>query len=256
MSEKELIAKSISRLTFEHCTRNNEDKRNAKSTRGILSGKRWQNYSEKEMQIISKAIEEYKNHIGGRIRFIEGVGDIGTAQIKETVERHISITGRRPVVVVDYVQILAPADVRASDKQNTDKNVLELKRLSRDKSLPVICLSSLNRDNYTAPINNAGFKESGSLEYGSDVLIGLQYKGMDYMEDETDKQREKRIRALIKGEKERGNAGEAQSIQLKILKNRNGKSGTDAIFYYWPVFNTYRLGYNEPERQQKPIRRI
>ena len=256
MAEKELIAKSISRLTFEHCTRNNEDKRNAKSTRGILSGKRWQNYSEKEMQIISKAIEEYKNHIGGRIRFIEGVGDIGTAQIKETVERHISITGRRPVVVVDYVQILAPADVRASDKQNTDKNVLELKRLSRDKSLPVICLSSLNRDNYTAPINNAGFKESGSLEYGSDVLIGLQYKGMDYMEDETDKQREKRIRALIKGEKERGNAGEAQSIQLKILKNRNGKSGTDAIFYYWPVFNTYRLGYNEPERQQKPIRRI
>lgn len=256
MAEKELIAKSISRLTFEHCTRNGEETKNAKSTRGILSGKRWQNYSEEEMQIITAAMEEYKAHIGGRIRFIEGVGDIGTAQIKEAVERHISITGRRPVVIVDYVQILAPADVRASDKQNVDKTVLELKRLSRDKNLPVICLSSLNRDNYTAPISSAAFKESGSLEYGSDVLIGLQYKGMDYAEEESDKQREKRIRTLIKGEKERGNAGEAQGIQLKILKNRNGKSGTEALFYYWPTFNTYKPGYTDPEPKQKPIRRI
>ena len=44
------------------------------------------------------------------------------------------------------------------------RQVLELKRFSRDYSIPIIGISSFNRDNYTAPVNMASFKESGAIE--------------------------------------------------------------------------------------------
>ena len=140
--------------------------------------------------------------------------------------------------MIDYLQIIAPADMRATDKQNTDKAVLELKRLSRDYSIPVIGISSFNRDNYTAPVNLASFKESGAIEYSSDVLIGLQYEGMDYQEGEADKAREKRIRELMKEAVDAGKAGKPQKIQVKILKNRNGSKG-DTLLDFYPMFNYF-----------------
>lgn len=246
MSRTELIAKSLSRLTWQLATADklpaDKVRQRAKTVRGILSGKRWSSYSREEVELIAAATDKYKADISSRIWIHEGVGDIGVEQVRGIVEKHISITGRLPVLFVDYVQILAPADVRASDKQNTDKAVLELKRLSRDKGIPVICISSLNRDNYTQPINLTAFKESGSLEYGSDCLLGLQFEGMDYQDGETDKQREKRIRELVKEQKDKGNAGGAEALQLKILKNRNGRSGTDMSLAYYPMFNVYMDG--------------
>lgn len=237
MAQRELIAKSLSRLTFELSGRNSSM---GKTTLGILSGKRWSNYQESEIKLIAEAAERYRKTSGARIWFHEGVGNIGVEQIREAVEAHIRTTGRNPVVVIDYLQILAPADMRASDKQNTDKAVLELKRLSRDKGIPVFGISSLNRDNYLNPINNAAFKESGAIEYSSDVLIGLQFSGMDYQEGEADKAREKRIRELIKTQQNRGNAGGAEEIELKILKFRNGRKGTSLRLDYYPFFNFYQ----------------
>ena len=246
MSRQELIAKSLSRLTWQLANSKGLSaeivKQRSKTVRGILSGKRWSAYSREEVELIAEAADKYKADISSRIWIHEGVGDIGVEQVRGIVERHISITGRLPVLFVDYVQILSPADVRASDKQNMDKAVLELKRLSRDKGIPVVCISSLNRDNYTQPINNAAFKESGSLEYGSDCLMGLQFSGMDYQEGETDKQREKRIRELVRDQKDKGNGGKSEALQLKILKNRNGRSGASMSLAYYPMFNVYTDG--------------
>jgi len=246
MSRQELIAKSLSRLTWQLATASglpaDTVRKRAKTVRGILSGKRWSAYSREEIELMAAATDKYKSDVSAHVWIHEGVGDIGVDQVRGIVEKHISITGRLPVLFVDYVQILAPVDIRASDKQNTDKAVLELKRLSRDKGIPVVCISSLNRDNYTQPINNAAFKESGSLEYGSDCLIGLQFEGMDYQSGETDKNREKRIRDLVQEQKSKGNNGGAEALQLKILKNRNGRSGTDMSLAYFPMFNVYTDG--------------
>lgn len=239
MARLELMAKSISRITYQIATRTGQPLRRAKSTRDILASRKWQYFPRVDMELMAAAIDEYKAGPSAHIWHYEGVGDIGVEQIRAEVERHIGITGRLPVVVVDYLQILAAPDIKMSDKQAVDKNVLELKRLSRDKGIPVFCISSLNRDNYLNPINNAAFKESGAVEYSSDCLMGLQFKGMDYEEGETDKNREKRIRALVKAQKAEGNSGRAETIELKVLKNRNGKAGTAATLLYTPRFNYY-----------------
>jgi replicative DNA helicase len=241
------MAKGISRNTYLLA----DDKKQAKTTRGILTGSRYTNYSREEKDLINKAVQEYKT-AAQHIYISEGVGDIGIDHIKEKVMNHLELTGKAPIVLIDYLQIMAPADIRATDKQNTDKAVTELKRLSRDYNIPVIGISSFNRDNYTEPVNNASFKESGSIEYSSDVLIGLQFAGMDYRGGEKEADRKKRIRELYQAQTTRGKNGEPQELQLKILKNRNGAKG-EIFLNFYPLFNYFTEPPIQGEEQTDDI---
>ena len=231
--KNELIAKSISRLTYML-----GDSYKAKTTREIMS--KYVFFDLEEKDLINRSFEKYREY-AKHLYIFEGIGNIGVEVIREKVEKHVKITGRTPVVVIDYLQILAPYNIRATDKQNIDKSVLELKRLSRDCNLPVIGISSFNRINYTVPVNMASFKESGAIEYASDCLIGLQYNGMDYKDGETDKERETRVRELICQYQNVDNAKSdmrPQEIQVKILKQRNGCKG-NAVLGFYPMFNCF-----------------
>ena len=105
--------------------------------------------------------------------------------------------------------------------------------------MTVIGISSLNRENYSQPINLTAFKEAGSIEYGSDCLLGLQYEGMDYDDSENDKQREARVREILRAN-ERASAGiKPVRLQLKVLKNRTGARGICAPLLYWPLYNYF-----------------
>lgn len=238
MARAELMAKSISRLTYQQAEARGIGTQSAKTVRGITDGRRWDKYNDAELGLIASSVSEYGANIAPRVWIFEGMGDVGVDNVRQAVKRHISLTERKPVVLIDYVQILAPFDARASDKQNTDKAVLELKRISRDFSIPVIGISSLNRDSYTEPVSMRAFKESGAIEYGSDVLIGLQYAGMDYQEGETEKTRQKRVRDLMRAYDAAG-AGQPVQIQLKILKNRNGSKDNALGFEYQRAFNCF-----------------
>ncbi len=114
-----------------------------------------------------------------------------------------------------------------SDKQRTDYNVTELKRISRDFAIPVIIVSSLNRDNYNEPISLSALKESGSLEYGSDVVMGLQIQGMR-RKQATEKDAEYRIfvDSLVKAWRGYKGHGDFAPMELKILKHRAGTEGS------------------------------
>lgn len=238
MSADEMTAKSISRITAQACIEKNISTNNAKSTRGILDYKRYAGYDPTERELIQGALQQYQQMTQGRLWIVQGIGNIGVEQVRQAVLKHYSLTGNYPVVVVDYLQLLAPYNERYSDKQNTDKAVLELKRISRDFQIPVIAISSLNRDNYTAPINAAALKESGAIEYSSDLVIGLQYTGMEYQKGEKDGERQTRIRALMDAADEKGKAGQSVGIDLKILKNRNGGKGL-YTFNFYPLFNLF-----------------
>ena len=222
MARTEIMAKSISRHTLLDVMQNSGNMANAKTTRGITTGSRYLDYSQEEKALIQRAVTEYGSY-AQNIYIHEGIGNIGVEQIRDTVQRHITFTGKTPVVVIDYVQILAPADIRASDKQNTDKAVLELKRISRDYKTPVIGISSLNRASYKEAISMEAFKESGSLEYGSDVLIGLQLKGAGKSGFDANEAKRKNPR----------------EIELVILKNRNGSTGDKIELEYYPLFNYF-----------------
>jgi len=233
MSKSELMAKSISRLTYL----NAKNKSEAKTTRGILNGKKWADYSFFEIELINNCIDKYGDY-ADHLYISEGLGTIGVNAIKEAVERHIRITGNRPVLVIDYLQILAPYDIRATDKQNVDNAVFELKRISRDYKMPVVAISSLNRANYSTEINLAAFKESGAIEYSSDVLLGLQFQNQSEKDFDVDNEKSK----------------EKREIEVKILKNRNGSTGKSINFEYHCLFNCFEeTGAKEEKKINKRL---
>lgn len=240
MARAELMAKTLSRLSFLKSYEIYQSTRYAKTTRGILRG---HFPLQEEQEVFAVSLSEYAEW-GANIHVTEGVGDVGVSHVRGKTEEYIKHVGKPPVIIIDYLQILQNPECKHSltDKQAVDKNVMELKRISRDYDTPVIGISSFNRDNYSAPVNMASFKESGGVEYSSDVLIGLQYYGWDFQDGEKgekDAQRMMRIHTIREANEIVASKLGAQDIQLKVLKNRNGKRGS-CRFSFWPAFNYFR----------------
>lgn len=250
MARKELIAKSVSRLTLLNDLEQNGSTAHAKTTRQILTGKLYRYYTPEEKGLIMESIKQYKGY-ANHLYIHEGIGDIGVDFIRKKVQQYKAITGQAPVVIIDYLQILAPHDPRSTDKQNTDHNITELKRLSRDEDTPVIAISSFNRDNYYSPVGMSAFKESGSVEYSSDVLIALQYDGFELKNDERDQSKERmtRIKMLLEQMQVNAEKGLPQRVQVKILKNRNGIRKT-AVLRFYPRFNYFESVTAETETDE------
>ena len=147
---------------------------------------------------------QYAKHI-----FIhEAVGKFTVNGIKARVEEHIKATGRTPVILVDYLQILQPAEQGMSDKNKVSYDVLMLKQLSRDYHTPVMVISSFNRDSYTKEASFSSFKESGEIEYSADVLMALQLTAVRTGQDAEE--------ALLEN---------PRKVDVKFLKNRSGTLG-------------------------------
>ena len=243
MSTTELMAKSISRLTYRIATETGQDTKTAKTTLGIMDGGRYDFYTQPEIDLINAAVERYKKEIAPNMYIFEGLGNVTVIQapgqeagqsIRERVENHVFLTGKRPLVIVDYIQILAPYNDRATDKQNIDKNVLELKRIARDFNIPVIAISSMNRDSYNAPITLSSYKESGALEYSSDILLGLQFEG----QSQRIKQGKKTVYKQV--DIDAAKQADPRRMELRLLKNRNGSMMDNTIYFsYYPKFNYF-----------------
>ncbi len=230
MSRSELMAKTISRESLMLSLSQTGRTKNALSTRGILRASFYGNPEHEEH--IRKVIEEYSEW-GENLTIIEGIGDVGVKQITSYVEAYIKThDGQAPVVVIDYLQILAPYNDRYTDKQNVDKSVLELKRLSRDYQLPVIGISSFNRESYNTPVTMASFKESGAIEYSSDVLIGMQIDGIDRASGEKEAEYKERLQKTLETVDACKRSGEPIAIEAKILKHRNGAPGSIHLEFY------------------------
>lgn len=223
MAKAELLAKSLSRMTLIEALRQGLGAAYAKTTRGITVASRWLAYNEKDHNLFHDAAEAYRPATH-HLYIHEGVGNIGPREIADHVRRHIQFTGNTPVVIVDYLQILAPYHERATDKQNMDKAVLELKRLSRDLQLPLVVISSFNRSSYKEAVTMEAFKESGAIEYSSDVLIGLQLKGAGQNGFDPTAEKEK----------------DPRQVELVVLKNRHGPAGKRVAFEYYPRFHYFK----------------
>lgn len=232
MSRKELIDKSICRMIFSDWIQGKNPRSILESNEidnktlnlGQIASPSALNISEEKLAGLETKTSKYFSTIAKRTSIYESVGNVGVTEIAERVNKYVYYSGNKPLVIIDYLQLLAPVDPHFTDKQNTDKNVLELKRLSRELEIPIIAISSLNRANYNEPISMAAFKESGAIEYSSDVLLGLQLAGAGDKDFNVD---------MAKSQ-------EPRQIELKILKNRRGKTGGSIKFEYYASRQFFR----------------
>ena len=218
-SEFELVSKGISRQTAR------KDMETAVSAMQIRNG-----YS---TEAVKKAIEEYQG-IACNEAIIECGFDTTIETITGTVQEYISQTGNRPIVIVDYLQIIRPLDSHQTTKDAVDGHVRAFKKLQVENDLVVILISSLNRQNYLTPVDFESFKESGGIEYTADVIWGLQLSVMN--NEIFDKEKGlKQKREVVRNAKNEN----PRKIELVCLKNRYGISSYHCEFLYYTRYDLF-----------------
>lgn len=243
MSKKELVSKSISRETFINAFLNNKDYKAAElalTNLSILNGKLFTSDfeklvpDEKKRQAImdnyNEAVERYKKSAENLyICECQETEDCNISAISERIENHIEATQKKPIVFVDYLQIIKSGQ-KLDDKQEVDFVISELRRISRKYEIPVFTVSSLNRASYDKTLSFAAFKESSSVEYTADVVIALQHQSA------IDSSKENKSTIYDEEQKKTD-----RKINVSTLKNRNGlPSEIDNVDYY-AAFNYFAL---------------
>lgn len=225
-SRLEMVSKSLARATAKL------DMPTALTSLQIRTGH--------ENNTLLQAVREYQQAVGDRISVIEGNLDSTVSYIKDCTQRYIEQNSVKPIVIVDYLQVMRPekdpeTGRKPTDtKQITDYNVTQLKRMSRALEIPVFVVSSVNRSNYLMPIDFESFKESGGIEYTADVVWGLQLAVMnDEIFSKESKLKEKREKVAEAKE------SIPRDIELVCLKNRYGKSRYTVQFTYYPQFDYF-----------------
>ena len=223
-SARELTAKSLSRLTATLPDGDTE----AASAGEILDPKRRAAWSLLKTQQLAGACEEYERAIAAHMHIMEGVKQPSASDVDTLARRMAAHDGKPPVIFIDYLQLLAAPSERDTDKQTTDKNVMALRQLARELQTPVVVISSLNRSSYSTGVTLESFKESGAIEYGSDLLLGLQPWHMSYdLQDVDEKKAKGKSRELLGKHK----AADVRACELTILKNRSGKVTDEGIAF-------------------------
>jgi replicative DNA helicase len=238
MPRNELIARSISRTMFQLNYNGCKDI----GTNKVLYG----NAKEYNKVEFENAFEYYNDKIFPNLKIIECAFDTKHKDITKTVESYVKKTGVKPVVFIDYLQIINIDKEDVTEKRGIDNIVKALKQLSRDLRLIVFVVSSFNRDSYNSPVSFFSFKESGGIEYTSDFVLGLQLSVLDDMKSE---QKDKiKLNEMIKESKTGNNEG-MREVSLVLLKNRNGVSGSFQPLKFYGKNNLFlEIKPNEKDR--------
>jgi len=215
----EMVTKSLSRITARH------NKEKAVSAIKIRAGKI-------TPEVLAAAEEYYK--IADRISIIECNFNTNIYSIVNYTKAYMETYNVKPVVIVDYLQIIPPVDPRQSDKEKVDSIVRGLKKLQSENDLVVFVISSINRANYLTPIDFESFKESGGIEYTADVVWGLQLQILNddlFNSEKKIKEKREKVRQAKKAI--------PREIELVCLKNRYGVSSYSCGFKYDPRFDLF-----------------
>lgn len=184
---------------------------------------------------IAAAIDKCKKY-SDKITVVECSFRATIDDITGTVEEYIKQNNTKPVVIIDYLQVIQPPlESHMTTKDMVDYHVRRLKELQTDNQLTLIVISSLNRQNYMTAIDFESFKESGGIEYTADVLWGLQLQCIhDKIFDKQGNINDKR-KTIVEAKKTN-----PRKIELICLKNRFGVSSYTCNFDYYPKSDRFK----------------
>ena len=137
--------------------------------------------------------------------------------------RKLKIEKGLKLLVVDYLQLMAPSSARVNDSmvQQVTEISRGLKHLARELNIPVIALSQLSRAIETrgGKPKLSDLRDSGSIEQDADAVIFIHSNEEDIRD-------------------ESGKVKDVQRKELIIAKHRNGPLGSVVLDYH-TRFNTF-----------------
>lgn len=223
MRRIDLTAKLVSMHTYLDTP---EQPKLAKTMTMLLNQEISSNFTDKEWSIITNAADKVQAR-GRNISILESqTKPVTVDDIAYYIDRYVSTYNVKPVVIIDYLQILAPSEqVKGySDKQVVDYNITKFRSLAATYDIPIIVISSFNRGNYNVKVSQQAFKESGNIEYSADSLIGLQFAGINEDRFDMDEAKLKYPR----------------DVELVILKQRYGPSNYTISYKFYTKYNYFQ----------------
>lgn len=145
--------------------------------------------------------------------------------IKSAIIGDIAQNGYKSVVIVDYLQLIQSSKKNSDARGTMDETILMLKEITTKYNCPVIAISSIGRSFYKKKITRDSFKESGMIEYTSNLLLALNFP--DDVFDTDDKGN--LIDSVDPKKLEDWKANRFRDIEISILKNRDGVDGDNFI---------------------------
>lgn len=247
MPKDELLSRSISRKFAIKADEEKKDEYLDVSTLHVLNN--WMDFYKDEFKEI---LTSYANNEGKYLKIIQGNFNYSIDDIISKVKEYINFAGKNPCVFIDYLQIIKPSkDLKfCTEKQCIDDIIVKLKMLSRNYKIPVFLVSSFNRENYLTPVSFSSFKESGGIEYTADFMIGLE---LAILKNTTESNKVALLKKVEIAKKQTD-----RDIRLKILKNRNGKTGTELEFKFYARNNYFmtKENYFDYTQDEETIKNI
>jgi replicative DNA helicase len=157
--------------------------------------------------------------------FIDDSASSTVLEIK-TKARRLQAEHGLGLIIVDYLQLITPAESRESVVQQTTEISRSLKALARELDVPLIAVSQLSRaaEQRSPRIPRlADLRESGSLEQDADVVLLIYREDLDIKQSER-----KNIADII------------------IAKHRNGPIGQTELY-----FNQDWVSFQNLEKHQE-----
>lgn len=219
MSADQVISKSLSRLTWELTA----DKEKACSSVQILKGYEWQNMSKDRLETIQEARETFETY--AKNIYIFDVGHSNINEIINAAQEHKTRTGSAPLLVVDYLQILAPCEGKSEEVAPIVKDaVKKLKDYSISCDAIVFAVTAFNRASANTRASLESSRDTSGIEYSSDYNFSLTFSDVENGEQ-----------ANIDELKRK----DPRDITLKILKNRLGATGERVLLEYRAAYNHF-----------------
>lgn len=188
---------------------------------------------------VQKALSDYFKMVGNRVSIVECFSGLTVRDIENKVKDYERYNNVKPIVFVDYLQTLSAeldheTHRKATDvKQIVDDNISRLQGISKSMGLLIFAISSLNRSNYSRPLDFESFKETGKIEYGADRLFGLALsKTYDPLFADLDPIAQREAIQMAKTEIPR-------KIEFVCLKNRSAFPVFRQKFLYFPDKDLY-----------------
>jgi len=185
---------------------------------------------------VKSGIEKYLEY-AGNVHYIDCAFGWTIDDVVKSITQYIEATGVAPVVFIDYLQVIKPANDHISDIKAIDYSVQAIRGLqmaTQKAGHPVtfIVISSVSRDNYTKEADLSAGKGSGGLEFTADVVLGMQPRVM--VTPKFKRAREQTKRNMIKKAKNPGK-GKPRQIMIECTKNRFGQPDYAVGFDYYPA---------------------
>ena len=205
----------------------------------------------KQRALLARAVESYKAKVGDRISIIEAGFNADTRYVTDYVRQYVERTGIRPVVVIDYLQVLKSGEITNRRGQGTREIIEEvigqLVLLKRDLDLTILCIVSLNRASYQQKFDFESIKETGLAEYSGDVIWGLQLRVLDENEVfDQDKKGAEKKKAIMEAK-----AAKPRRVKLCSIKHRGQDPYYDCYYDYYAGHDLFIEA--EPPRAKRKV---